>query len=140
MMLVQNRWSWYNTQRLGGISARDTQMSPKEEAATKVVLVAASVFLLAAGIVSARYSGGDGSPQDPYRIATPNDLNDIGNHIEDFNKHFVMVNDINLAAYAGTQFNIIGPNIAERFMGVFDGNSYTISNFTYNKMCYRSGK
>ena len=107
-------------------------MSGKETAATKIVLAAASVFLLAAGIVSARYSGGDGSPENPYRIDTPNDLNDIGNHVEDFNKHFVMVNDINLAAYTGTQFNIIGPNATLPFSGVFDGNGHTVSNLTWS--------
>lgn len=77
------------------------------------------------------YSGGTGEPNNPYRIATPNDLNDIGNHIEDYNKHFIMVSDINLAAFTGTQFNIIGNDI-NPFTGVFDGNGHTISNFTWN--------
>ncbi len=27
-----------------------------------------------------KYSGGDGSAENPYRIETPNDLNDIGNN------------------------------------------------------------
>jgi hypothetical protein len=57
-------------------------------------------------------------------------LNDIGNHVEDFNKHFVMVNDINLSEYTGTQFNIIGSG--HSFCGVFDGNGHAISNFTYD--------
>ncbi|MHC4621117.1 MAG: GLUG motif-containing protein [Planctomycetota bacterium] len=85
---------------------------------------------LAVNVSTAKYSGGTGEPNDPYRIATPNDLNDIGNHIEDFNKCFVMVNDINLADYAGTQFNIIGSG--DFFCGVFDGNGHAISNFTYD--------
>jgi len=59
------------------------------------VTTAVMVLLSAAGVVSARYSGGDGSSEKAYRIATAEDLNDIGNHVEDFNKHFVMVNDIN---------------------------------------------
>jgi hypothetical protein len=81
--------------------------------------------------VDAKYSGGTGEPNNPYRIATANDLNDIANHVEDFNKCFVMVNDINLANYTGTQFNIIGPNSAASFRGVFDGNNHSISSFTY---------
>jgi hypothetical protein len=89
------------------------------------------IFLLISP-VQAKYSGGTGEPNDPYRIATPNDLNDIGNHVEDFNKCFVMVNDINLADYTGTQFNIIGNYPSEPFTGVFDGNSHIISNFNYN--------
>jgi len=38
--------------------------------------------------------------------------------------------DVNLASYTGTQFNIIG-NYSDPFIGVFDGNGHTISNFTY---------
>ncbi|MHC4619950.1 MAG: hypothetical protein ACYTEQ_19560 [Planctomycetota bacterium] len=90
------------------------------------------IVLLTASISFAKYSGGTGAPNDPYRIATPNDLNDIGNHIEDFNKWFVMVNDIDLARYTGTQFNIIGDDLLNPFAGVFDGNGHTISNFSYN--------
>ena len=79
----------------------------------------------------ANYSGGTGEPNNPYRIATPNDLNDIGNHIEDFNKCFIMTADINLAAYTGTQFNIIA-NVSPGFTGVFDGNEHTIVHFTWS--------
>lgn len=98
----------------------------------RAILSLAAVFLLAANISEAKYSGGTGEPNNPYRISTPNDLNDIGNHPNDWDKHFVMVNDINLAAYTGTQFNMIGPNSTTPFTGVFDGNSHTISNFTYS--------
>jgi hypothetical protein len=86
---------------------------------------------LAVNVSTAKYSGGTGEPNDPYRVATAEDLNDIGNHIEDFNKCFVCVNDINLADYTGTQFNIIG-NLDIWFSGVFDGNGKKISNFTYS--------
>lgn len=98
----------------------------------KVSIAGIAILLLAAGSVSlARYSGGTGEPNDPYRIATPNDLNDIGNHVEDYNKCFVMVNDINLAEYTSSQFNIIGDYLSEPFTGVFDGNNHTIWNFNY---------
>ncbi len=81
--------------------------------------------------VQAKYSGGTGGPNNPYRIATAADLNDIGNHVEDFNKCFVMVNDVNLSEYTGTEFNIIGSG-ATPFTGIFDGNSHAISNFSYS--------
>jgi len=97
----------------------------------RVVAISAAFFLLAANISQARYSGGSGEPNNPYRIATAEDLNDIGNHVEDFNKSFVMVNDVDLAHYTGTQFNIIGPNAILPFAGVFDGNGHTISNLTW---------
>jgi hypothetical protein len=96
---------------------------------------AAAVVLLLSlcAAASAKYSGGTGEPNDPYRIATPNDLNDIGNHVEDFNKCFVMVNDVNLAEYIGHyRFNVIGM-WDEPFKGVFDGNGHVILNFTYNE-------
>jgi hypothetical protein len=75
----------------------------------------------------AKYSGGDGSTEYPFKIATPNDLNSIGDHSEDWDEHFKLVADINLSAYGGETFNIIGGT----FSGVFDGNGHTISNFTY---------
>ncbi len=77
------------------------------------------------------YSGGAGTEADPYRISTPADMNAIGANDGDWGKHFVMVNDINLADYTGTEFNIIGRAFPS-FTGVFDGNDHTISNFTYN--------
>jgi len=86
----------------------------------------------------AKYNGGTGEPNDPYRIATPQDLNDIGNYQEDWDKHFILVNDINLAEYTGTQFKIIGRFIKSNdpnnkpFRGVFDGNGHKILNFTWS--------
>jgi hypothetical protein len=86
---------------------------------------------LAGDVCAGTYGGGTGEPNNPYKIATANDLNDIGNHVEDFNKCFIMVNDINLADYNGTQFNIIGGQ-ANRFTGVFDGNDKRVWNFTWS--------
>jgi len=102
------------------------------------ILVLAIVVLLWIGTgTDARYSGGTGEPNDPYQIATAEDLNDIGNHQEDWNKHFILVNDVNLAEYTGMQFKIIGswiyrgnPN-NKPFAGVFDGNDHKIWNFTW---------
>jgi len=87
--------------------------------------------LLSDTTAECKYSGGTGEPNDPYRIATPQDLNDIGNHQDDCNKYFVLVNDFNLAEYTGTQFNRIGTE-ALPFSGVFDGNDRKIWNFTWN--------
>jgi len=79
----------------------------------------------------AKYSGGNGTAEYPYLIATPNDLNAIGTDPNDWDKHFKMIADINLAGFAGTQFNIIGPNTSTPFTGVFDGNDNQIQRFTY---------
>jgi len=93
------------------------------------------LFGFTTGICLAKYSGGTGQPNNPYRIFDANDMNGIGLHQEDWNKHFVMVNDVNLAQFTATQFNIIGyftdQSHNNPFTGVFDGNGFAISNFTY---------
>jgi hypothetical protein len=88
------------------------------------------MILWAGTAADAKYSGGSGEPNDPYRIATAEDLNDIGNHEEDWDKHFILVNDVNLAQYNGTQFRMIGIYYNNAFTGVFDGNDKSIWNFT----------
>jgi len=97
---------------------------------------------LAGGVKEASaYSGGIGEPNDPYRIVTPQDLNDIGNHEEDWDKHFILVNDVNLAEYTCTQFKVIGKwldwyNVSDNkpFIGIFDGNNHKIWNFTWSSI------
>ncbi len=68
---------------------------------------------------------------NPYQISDANDMNEIGVTPADWDAHFLLVADVNLARFTGTQFNIIG-NSSEPFAGVFDGNNHTISNFTYD--------
>jgi hypothetical protein len=104
------------------------------------ILALAIIALLVCTAAEAKYSGGTGEPNAPYQIATAEDLNDIGNHIEDFNKCFILVNDVNIAQYTGTQFKIIGRWIGwgdpnnKPFTGVFDGNDHKIWNFSWNSM------
>jgi hypothetical protein len=112
-------------------------------------ILALAVMILCTGTAAdARYSGGTGEPNDPYKIATPEDLNDIGNYEEDWDKHFILVNDVNLAGFPGIQFNIIGyfigwnrfgHQIGKPFTGVFDGNDHKIWNFTWNSSTERNG-
>jgi hypothetical protein len=61
-------------------------------------------------------------------------MNAIGAEPNDWDKHFILVNDVNLAQYTGTQFNIIGidPYLGTPFTGVFDGNDHKIWNFTWS--------
>jgi len=95
------------------------------------ILVSAIIALLVGIAAEAKYSGGTGEPNDPYRIATAENLNDIGNHQEDWDKHFILVNDVNLAQYTGTKFKIIG-NSTTNFTGVFDGNDHRVWSFTWS--------
>ncbi|MHC4255626.1 MAG: hypothetical protein ACYSUL_08435 [Planctomycetota bacterium] len=56
------------------------------------------VFVLAFLVSSsyAKYSGGDGSAEHPYRIDTAADMQEIGATSGDWNKHFLMVNDMGI--------------------------------------------
>jgi len=93
-----------------------------------VLLLSFSIFH---GSVQAQYSGGTGSPEDPYLISTLADMNQIGQNYTDWDKCFKLTADINLSAYTGTQFGCIGTDNTHAFSGVFDGNGHTISGFTY---------
>ncbi len=82
------------------------------------------------------YGGGDGTETNPFLIYTAEELNMIGAAPWDWHKHFKLMEDIDLAGYTGTDFNIIGYYISfndnKPFNGVFDGNGKTISNFSYS--------
>ena len=41
----------------------------------------------------AKYSGGTGEPNDPYQIATAEDLMLLGDSPEDYDKHFALTTD-----------------------------------------------
>jgi hypothetical protein len=73
----------------------------------------------------AKYEGGIGTANNPYLIYTAEQMNEIGTHTADWNKHFKLMANINMNDIAGTDFNII-----ENFTGIFDGNDCTISNLS----------
>jgi hypothetical protein len=77
------------------------------------------------------YGGGLGTINDPYLIYTSEQMNTIGAEPNDWTKCFKLMADINMSAYTGTQYNIIG-NTAKKFKGKFDGNNHVIRNLTYN--------
>ncbi len=76
--------------------------------------------------------GQTGDPCDPFLIYDPCQMNAIGEHWYLWDKHFKLMADIDLSGYTGTDFNIIGSDEYNPFIGVFDGNGHTISNFTYS--------
>ncbi len=45
----------------------------------------------------AQYSGGTGEPNDPYRIATADDLILLGETPEYYDKHFILTADFDLS-------------------------------------------
>lgn len=84
------------------------------------------------------FAGGDGSPEDPWQVSTPAQLDSLRDYLgPDYaDSHFVLVNDIDLdvapynvdpgwepiGSYAGWESVDNEP-----FSGAFDGNSHTIS-------------
>jgi hypothetical protein len=90
----------------------------------------------------ATYSGGTGEPNDPYRIATAEDLMLLGESPEDYDEHFILTADIdldpNLPGCKVFDKAVIAPYDNETesdfqgtpFVGVFDGNDNTIRHLT----------
>ena len=88
----------------------------------------------------AKYAGGTGEPNDPYKIATAEDLILLGESPEDYDKHFVLTADIdldpNLPGSRIFDTAVIAPDMdlddalsffhGTTFTGVFDGNGYII--------------
>ncbi len=117
--------------------ARDGEQS-------RTILTLAIIALLAGTAAEAKYSGGTGEPNDPYRIATKQDLLDLAGTTADYGKCFILTADIDLDPNlpGGQVFTtaIIAPNTdnsnyhfdGTAFTGTFDGNSHKITHFTVN--------
>jgi hypothetical protein len=106
----------------------------KEIVMKKVTPVSIILLFLISLSAFADYSGGSGTAEDPYMINTAEDLNDIGNHQEDWDKHFILVADIDMSNYAGSKFRMIGEKTGDGgvpFNGVFNGDKHIIKNFSY---------
>src|SRR4030042_6200214 len=89
--------------------------------------------------VYAQYSGGTGEPNDPHHIATAEDLMLLGDSPEDYDKDFILTDDIDLDPNLpeGRIFTkaLIAPNFVypfretrTTFTGSFDGNNHVIHN------------
>jgi hypothetical protein len=73
---------------------------------------------------------GSGTEADPYQLFDANDMRAIGLDPNYWDAHFRLQSDVDMSAFTGTDFNIIG-DLSVAFTGVFDGNGHTIYNFTY---------
>ncbi len=88
------------------------------------------------------YSGGSGTENDPWQIATKADLKTLSETSTDWASHFIQTADIEFAQSdfesggdfynSGAGFHHIG-NDTVRFTGSYDGNEYTISNLFINR-------
>ena len=99
---------------------------------TSLVIVATLVLITTA---QAQYSGGSGTADDPYQIATYEDLLLLGETPEDYDKHFILTADIdldpNLPGRKVFDRAVIAPDVNDtddrfqgtRFTGLFDGDN-----------------
>jgi len=113
-------------------------MGPAKSCVASVLLITS----LAYPGRSANFAGGTGSANDPYQIATADQLVSIGADPNLLNRCFVLLNDINLDPNApgGSLFTraIIAPDVNDSselfegvpFTGCFDGQGCTIENLT----------
>jgi len=87
-------------------------------------------FVMVLGVAGlparAQYAGGAGTPNDPYRIETAEQMNSIGLNPGDWDKHFRLTTDIDMNDLGETPVNLIS-----EFKGVFDGNDHTIASLSY---------
>ncbi len=116
----------------------------------KITVFLSSVFCILCGVADPccstasgySFAGGTGEPNDPYQIATAEQLCSIGSDPNLLSKSFVLVSDIdldpNLASGAPFGGAPIAPNRGSYvwdltdtpFTGVFDGNGHVLRNLT----------
>lgn len=85
--------------------------------------------------VFAKYSGGTGEPNDPYRIGRANDLDALSKATADYGKHFILTDNIDLADPNSSNHKIfdravVAPSPGVSFKGVFDGDGHEIRHVT----------
>ncbi len=106
----------------------------------------ADFFIFGLGAVAQfrKYGGGSGTADDPYKIATAEDLIGLGETPEDYGRHFILTADIDLAGYVFDKA-VIAPGacggwgcrfVGVPFTGVLDGNDHTIFRLTIQGESY----
>ncbi|WP_418445874.1 hypothetical protein, partial [Cloacibacillus evryensis] len=84
------------------------------------------------------FSGGSGTAENPWRIGTAAQLNNVRNHLK---AHFILAADIDMSKYeswepigkfAGTAEDPDMPDPSVAFTGTFNGGGHTISNLKIN--------
>ena len=103
------------------------------------IICAAIALSCVNALWAVEFAGGTGEPSDPYQIATAEQLVAIGSDPALLDRHFVLVDDIdlnpNLASGQVFSRSLIAPEIRNvhgvisgRFQGVFDGGGHVIRN------------
>ncbi len=98
----------------------------------------AIIVLLAGTAGAGTYSGGEGTEAHPYQISTVEDWLELIDATDDWDKHFVLMNDIDFggAVIAPVASGIMAANWGFQgilFTGVFSGGRWCISNVVINQ-------
>jgi len=92
---------------------------------------------------AAQFAGGSGTADDPYHIATAEQLDALGADPTCWDKYFKLIADIDLSGYGPAGFHTIGYWVTSKnykaFTGVFDGDGHSISGFTGACSASRTG-
>jgi hypothetical protein len=75
---------------------------------------------------------GTGTEDDPYLVSTGQQFNLIGIFTCEWDEHFELTCDVNLADYTDSEFNIIGAHWSYTFNGVLNGQGHKITNFSWH--------
>jgi hypothetical protein len=71
----------------------------------------------------ATFGGGTGTPTDPWKITSAQNLLFLAYNSAYYDGNYLLITDIDMSAYTGTQYKVIG---------TFDGGGHIISNLTYS--------
>ena len=110
---------------------------------TKRIVFVTAILLFSIQLSAFGFAGGTGQPDDPYQVSTARELISIGQIFRYRDKHFVLVNDIDLGpgSPGGRRFDkavITSSSNAYDyydgigFTGSLDGNGYKIMNLVIN--------
>jgi hypothetical protein len=94
-----------------------------------VVVLAVSALCPWTVMQAAQFAGGTGDPNTPCEIAAPKQLVALGADPNFWNKHYVLMQDLDMK---GVDPNAIGDN-RKPFVGVFDGKDHTIVNLRVDR-------
>jgi len=106
----------------------------------KCGIVIVSYLILQSSALAVEFAGGTGEPNDPYQIATAEQLIAVGSDSDLFEKSFILVADIDLdpnlpdghvftdALIAQDDSNSVNSHEGIFFRGVLDGQGHTIAN------------
>ena len=84
-----------------------------------------TLFTFAAMACAGTYSGGSGTAEDPYKISTVADWQELSTASIDWDKFFILTDNLDLKTITLTPIG--------QFTGEFDGNSHEIQNIVINQ-------